>query len=125
MRNLRKAALAGATAVAVAFGTTSVALADDTATAQNSVNPDNQEGETTKAEGSRATEIGKRLEADQTAYGPALFGSSKGEADGEEEAFAQQPVWAKILYGLTIAASVAAALGLVVGPLYNFVVHGL
>ncbi|AQQ15518.1 hypothetical protein CGLAU_07815 [Corynebacterium glaucum] len=127
MRNLRKAAFAGATAVAVAFGSTSVALAQDAAASSNNTTNATVQGveQPTNAEGSLSSRIGNSLESDQTAYGPALFGSSKGEAAGESETFEQQPVWAKILYGLSIFASVAAAFGLIVAPLYNFVVHGL
>ena len=132
MRNLRKAAFAGATAVAVAFGSTSVALAQDAAASSNDTTVATSSTETkdgverpTKGEESLSSRIGNSLESDQTAYGPAIFGSSKGEAAGESETFEQQPVWAKILYGLSIFASVAAAFGLIVAPLYNFVVHGL
>ncbi|WP_301925061.1 hypothetical protein [Corynebacterium glaucum] len=136
MRNLRKAAFAGATAVAVAFGSTSVALAEDAAASSNDITVSSSSTETekdaangtqkpTEGEGSLSSRIGNSIESDQTAYGPAIFGSSKGEAAGESETFEQQPVWAKILYGLSIFASVAAAFGLIVAPLYNFVVHGL
>ncbi|OAA17841.1 hypothetical protein CAFEA_07045 [Corynebacterium afermentans subsp. afermentans] len=117
MRNFRKAALAGATAVAVAFGSTAVATAE-------TVNPDNQLGEATAGDSSLSSRIGAGLEGDQTAYGPALFGSSHGEAEGETEAYEQQPAWAKLFHALTIFTAVSALVGMIVGPAYNFVVHG-
>lgn len=110
MRNFRKAALAGATAVAVAFGSASIATA--------------QTPETETKQVSTSSKIGDTVEKDKTADGQAIFGSSKkNETTGET--FEQQPVWAKIFYGTTIFTSVAALVGLVLGPVYNFFVHGL
>lgn len=104
MRNFRQVALAGATALAVTFGSTAVASA---------------ETEPTKVESgpSLSSKIGKDLESDQKADGRAIFGVQK-------ESFETQPAWAKLLYGLLIFNSAAAFFGLVVGPAYNFIVHG-
>lgn len=113
MRNFQKAALAGATAVALTFGTTAVATAEETAGSSN------QETSSTQPAGEKeslSSKIGRELEKDKTANGEHIFGSSKD--------FSDQPEWAKILYGTTITAGVAAFIGLIVGPLYNFVVHG-
>lgn len=113
MRNFQKAALAGATAVAMTFGTTAVA------TAVEQAGNTNQETSTTQAAGEKeslSSKIGRELEKDKTADGRNIFGSSKN--------LSNEPAWAKILYGTTIAAGVAAFIGLIVGPLYNFVVHG-
>lgn len=105
MRNFRQVALAGATALAVTFGSTAVASADQT--------------EATKVESgpSLSSEIGKHLDSEKTADGRAIFGVQK-------EGFEEQPAWAKLLYGLLIFNSAAAFFGLVVGPAYNFIVHG-
>lgn len=113
MRNFQKAALAGATAVAMTFGTTAVATAVEPAD-----NP-GQETSSTQPAGEKeslSSKIGRELEKDKTANGENIFGSSKN--------LSNEPAWAKVLYGTTITAGVAAFIGLIVGPLYNFVVHG-
>ena len=104
MRNFRQVALAGATALAVTFGSTAVASADT---------------EPTKVESgpSLSHKIGKHLESDHEADGREIFGVQK-------EGFETQPAWAKLLYGLLVFNSAAAFFGLVVGPAYNFIVHG-
>lgn len=55
--------------------------------------------------------------ADHEAQGAALFGFNK---DG----FETQPGWAQTLYVLTVLGVVGSFIGLVVGPVYNFFVHG-
>ena len=108
MRNFRQVALAGATAVAVTFGSTAVAAAQTETPAT-----------TTAAESgpSLSHKIGKHLDSGTTADGRAIFGVQK-------EGFEEQPAWAKLLYGLLIFNSAAAFFGLIVGPAYNFIVHG-
>lgn len=107
MRNFRQVALAGATALAVTFGSTAVAAAEELTTT------------TTAAESgpSLSHKIGKHLKSDQKADGREIFGVQK-------EGFEAEPAWAKLLYGLLIFNSAAAFFGLVVGPAYNFIVHG-
>lgn len=114
MRKFEKAALAGATAVAVAFGSAAVAPAEeatpDTATvAATQATP-------TAGTGSAATKVGHDLEADKGADGTKIFGFEKD--------LASQPAWAQLFYGVTVLAGVSAFIGLIVGPLYNFIVHG-
>ena len=135
MRNFRKAALAGATAAAVAFGSTAVATAETTAEettaaeatttyerATRTVEPtvDGKDGvepgSSAKIANSERLEFRKGDELQGT-DGEALFGSSK-------ENFGEQPLYAQIAYGATIFTVVSAVIGLVVGPLYNFIVHG-
>ena len=108
MRNFRQVALAGATALAVTFGSTAVAAAKTETSAT-----------TTAAESgpSLSHEIGKHLDSGTTADSRAIFGVQK-------EGFEEQPAWAKLLYGLLIFNSAAAFFGLIVGPAYNFIVHG-
>lgn len=123
---IRNAAIAGATALAVAFGGTTVASADV-----------NQNGNTVPVEQadpsktgagqkedqtpedytpSLSSKIGNKLEGDQAANGVGIFGSSKD--------FSGQPAWAKVFYGATVLAGVGALLGGIIGPVYNFFVHG-
>lgn len=137
MRNFRKAALAGATAVAVAFGSTAVAIAEPAPTGEENKAVDNytapiRERDAAKdavvdadgkVQGTGSSNIARSFGAvDEDgnlkgADGQALFGKEKPN-------FGKQPGWAKAGYVLTIFAAVSAAVGLIVGPLYNFVVHG-
>lgn len=128
---IRNAAIAGATALAVAFGGTTVASAEDTAapkqeqssTANGSSTSDNK-GESTPDEKDAAKgaslsstiNTGLKLEGDKEADGQKIFGSSKD--------LSEQPKWAKVLYGTTIATAIATLIGMVVGPLANFVQFG-
>lgn len=128
---IRNAAIAGATALAVAFGGTTVASAEDTAapkqeqssTANSSSTSDNK-GESTPDEKDAAKgaslsskiNTGLKLEGDKEADGQKIFGSSKD--------LSEQPKWAKVLYGTTIATAIATLIGMVVGPLANFVQFG-
>ena len=139
MRNFRKAALAGATAVAVAFGSTAVATAETkkpeatptpTYTSYPAPVRDQKPGvdnDAEKANGS-STKLGNKLgvweEKDGKVQvngvdGRAIFGSHK-----KENGFDNQPKYAKAAYGLTVFTAVSAVIGLIVGPLYNFIVHG-
>lgn len=134
---IRNAAIAGATALAVAFGGTTVASAEETATpnqeqssnANGSSNSADKAGESNTADktgedkdaakgASLSSKIntGLNLEGDQEADGQAIFGSSKD--------LSEQPKWAKVLYGTTIATAIATLIGMVVGPLANFVQFG-
>ncbi|CAM3148342.1 MULTISPECIES: hypothetical protein [Corynebacterium] len=119
MRNFRKAALAGATAVALAFGSTTIAAAEETAAPET-----NNQTPADAQKPSASTKIGASLGAyDENgnataADGREIFGS-------EKEHFGEQPGWAIAFYATTIFAAVSALVGLVVGPAYNFVVHGL
>mgnify|MGYP001629845917 CR=1 FL=1 len=118
---IRNAALAGATAIAVAFGGTTVASAAETADgssydgifAGSSNDLANSKGET-KKEGSLSSKID--LENDQATNGRDIFGSSKD--------FSAVPAWAKALYAATIVGGIGALVGGVIGPVYNFIVHG-
>lgn len=126
MRNFRKAALAGATAVAVAFGSTTMAVAEEAGTPADETNQTQDAGssnEGTDSQASGSTKIGAGLGAYDkdgatAADGRAIFGSDK-------TGFGEQPDWAKAFYALTIFTSAAAFVGMIVGPAYNFVVHGL
>lgn len=108
MRNFRQVALAGATALAVTFGSTAVATAETPVTLSSAAEAESGP--------SLSHKIGKYLDSGTAADGRAIFGVQKD--------FEEQPAWAKLLYGLLIFNSAAAFFGLVVGPAYNFIVHG-
>lgn len=139
MRNFRMATIAGATAVAVAFGSTSVAFAEDAP--ENSTAPttteqqQSQEGRgefdrvagPSKADGGSSTRIGKALGGwSKDTEGKTIeHGADGTEIFGSEKNLSSQPVWAQLLYSLNLITVIGALIGLVAGPLYNFVVHGL
>ena len=125
---IRNAAIAGATALAVAFGGTTVASADETVD-QNGNNVTVEQANPSKTGNGQAedqtpedytpslsSKIGNKLEGDQAANGVGIFGSSKD--------FSGQPAWAKVFYGATVVAGLGALLGGIIGPVYNFFVHG-
>ncbi len=120
---IRNAALAGATAIAVAFGGTTVASAQETIN-QGDHTVEVEDAQSTTAgndnadvEGSNmSSRIGDKFEKEKPAQGPAIFGSSKD--------LGSQPKWAQAFYGLTITAGVAALIGGIIGPVYNFIMHG-
>lgn len=131
MRNFRKAALAGATAVAVAFGSTAVATAetteDNTAAENTYVAPSRpveakdgkdgvKPGSSEKITHSKWLEFRDKDGNLRGTDGQAIF--------GKKDNFDAQPTYAKVGYGLTIFTAVSAVIGLIVGPLYNFIVHG-
>ncbi|MDK8898356.1 MULTISPECIES: hypothetical protein [unclassified Corynebacterium] len=133
---IRNAALAGATALAVAFGGSTVAFAAETTEQGDNTVTVEKQSQSKKSQSktgpggvadttpedytpSLSSKIGniEGLESDQAADGTAIFGIKK---DG----FSEQPEWAKVLYGVTVAAGVSALLGTIIGPVYNFFVHG-
>ena len=123
---IRNAAIAGATALAVAFGGTTVASAQETVTQDDhnvtveQQNPSKTakggEDDNGKSDGSLSSKLGHKLEGDKAANGVGIFGSSKD--------FSDQPAWAKVFYGATVVAGIGALLGGIIGPVYNFFVHG-
>ncbi len=135
---IRNAAIAGATALAVAFTGTSVAVAQEaTPTTQAPVEAGsasfdgasskkdtaNEESKPEDKKGTLSSKLGNKLEGDKPAQGAGIFGSSKG--DGEHEwSFDQQPAWAKVFFGTTIFAAVASVIGLVLGPVANYFQFG-
>ena len=139
MRNFRKAALAGATAVAVAFGSTAVATAEtEKAQPENSATAAPTRTAEAKdnngQEPGSATRIGHALgvwEKDKDGNvqlngtdGRALFGSSTDSETQNGGNWGDQPTYAKAGYILSIFTAVSAVVGLDVGPLYNYFVHG-
>ena len=122
MRNLRNIALAGATAVALTFGGTSVAVAAE-APAQDQQQSSQQDAGkgSSKAGGSWQHKFGRALgidPKDEKTYkvkGEDMWGVKKAE---------DLPDSAKTLYGLTIALGVFAGLSALAAPIYNFFKFG-
>ena len=138
MRSFRTAAVAGASALALTFSGTAVATAqdgddlipDDNVTQEQ--DPIDQGGNEVPVEDYEPTapepdedyepslssdiNTGSSLEGDQPAQGPAIFGSSK-DLDS-------QPRWAQLLYGASILGGLGSLIGVIVGPIVNFLNHG-
>ena len=118
MRNFRNAAIAGATAVALTFGGTTVATAaeedqDTTATgSQENGNSGSSEGRSwqTALGGSLGNDHG-----DSKVKGRDLWGKERAE---------DNPEIAETLRGLSIALGVFAGLTFLIAPAYNFVKFG-
>ena len=120
---IRNAAIAGATALAVAFAGTTVAVAaEGPSSAETTQTTTANEGSSQQASSNEGQSFPNKvdqdlqLEGEKPADGTKLFGSSKD--------FSEQPVWAKVLYSLTILGGIGAVLGGVIGPVYNFINHG-
>mgnify|MGYP007072545819 CR=1 FL=1 len=126
---IRKAAIAGATAVAVAFSGTSIATAETTVDQKTTVDQNGNQIDVDehtnqvdhpedKGEQSLSSKINQdlNLEAEKPANAVAIFGSSKD--------FSKVPNWAKALYGLLITGGIGSVLGMIVGPLHNFIKYG-
>ena len=119
---IRNAAIAGATALAVAFGGTTVAVAAEGSSDAAQTAPATNEGSSQQGSSSESQSFPNKvdqdlkLEGEKAADGTKIFGSSKD--------FSEQPVWAKVLYSLTILGGIGAVLGGVIGPVVNFINHG-
>lgn len=132
MRSFRIAAVAGASALAMTFGSISAVSADEVVepapvesieqdgrdlpvTGEPDVRDDQGEKD---PNGSLSSKInnGLNLDGDKAAQGPAIFGSSK-DLDS-------QPRWAQLLYAGTILGALGTVIGAIVGPIYNFFAHG-
>lgn len=136
---IRNAAVAGATALALTFGGSTVAFAQDAAPTNvenQSKTAPNGKADTTPEDykASLSSKVGNWFDKGEDdnihtgANGQAIFGSSKHEnCDANETAecehLADQPTWAKTAYGVGVASAVASVIGLI-GVVYNFFVHG-
>lgn len=117
MHNFRKATLAAATAAAVAFGSTAVAVAEeDTANLTPEQIAAQQAEEKAAKRAEREAKLQEKFEADKPVDYKTFFSS---------EDFSTNPEWAKWLFAGGIAVMVSAVIGLIIGPLYNYIVHGL
>lgn len=149
MRNFRKAALAGATAVAVATGSMSVAVAQDAPKAEGNLatqiglssqawrpktaDDKAKEAGTTEVKQNKAEdrdgkkgETQLRQNSNNTVSTGVDWANFTGPWDFETPVEdGGTPLWVPILFAGGIAAMVSAVVGLIVGPLYNFIVHGM
>ncbi|KXI15995.1 hypothetical protein HMPREF3227_02150 [Corynebacterium sp. CMW7794] len=107
---IRKAAIAGATALAVAFSGASIATAAEAPSDQNTTSSNQTENK------GGSSKIGDALDADTNADGRKIFGQ---DAD-----VSSQPAWAQALYGIGIASAVVTVIGGLVGPALNFIKFG-
>lgn len=116
MRNFRNAAIAGATALALTFGGTSVATAAPE-TNNSSTQQDNTQtpGLSSKI-GQGIFKIGEHGGTNDKTDGQKIFGSSK-DWDNANEA-------GKRLYIFTAILGVTAAAALLIAPAYNFIKFG-
>ncbi|APT92327.1 hypothetical protein CPHO_04850 [Corynebacterium phocae] len=126
---IRKAALAGATAIAVTFSGTVAATAQETTetnTGSSSIFPSEKRADTDaegnlinngdKKDSTMSSKLGSLLDATKPADGTKIFGD---DAD-----VSSQPKWAQALYGVGIASIVITILGGLVGPVLNFIQYG-
>ena len=130
MRNFRKAALAGATAVAVAFGSTAVATAETEGTEAPKAPytaPVREVKAKDSKDGVEPASSNKIVQSEWLEFRDKdgnLRGTDGEAIFGKKDNFDAQPRYAKLGYGATIFTAVSALVGLIVGPLYNFFVHG-
>lgn len=130
MRNFRKAALAGATAVAVAFGSTAVATAETEGTEAPKAPytaPVREVKAKDSKDGVEPASSNKIVQSEWLQFRDEdgnLRGTDGEAIFGKKDNFNAQPRYAKLGYGATIFTAVSALVGLIVGPLYNFFVHG-
>lgn len=125
MRKFQKAALAGATAVAVAFGSTSVAFAEDKDTVAESNIPTREPNADDRAGKGQSTSSKLAHSSGVVDKDGNLTGAKGTDIFGKDKNWDNLAPWAKAGYITTIFLSVSAAVGLVFGPLYNFFVHGM
>ncbi|MGO2695036.1 MAG: hypothetical protein ACTILH_06100 [Corynebacterium casei] len=129
---IRNAAIAGATAIAVAFGGTTIASAEEATNDENissnvegtssdlSSDPEGEESDggslSSKIGDSGLVNKGDDDNKNTQFNGRDVFGSSKN--------FENVPSWAESFYALTIVASIGSLIGLVVGPAANYFQFG-
>ncbi|APT94796.1 hypothetical protein [Corynebacterium stationis] len=113
---IRNAAIAGATAIAVAFGGTTIASAeegDTSSLSSESGTADSAPTLSSKIADSPVVDRGEGNDKNTQFTGQDIFGSSKN--------FDNVPDWAQGFYALTVLASIGSIIGLIVGPLANYI----
>lgn len=131
---IRNAAIAGATAIAVAFGGTTIASAQ-----QNDEENVSSDAENTSSELSSDEDAASEEEGNGGSLSSKIGDSDlvdKGEGDDKNTQFNGRdvfgsskdhdniPSWAQSFYALTIVASIGSLIGLVVGPAANYFQFG-
>ncbi|SIS43471.1 hypothetical protein SAMN05444817_103190 [Corynebacterium appendicis CIP 107643] len=125
MRTFRNAALAGATALALTFGGTAVAGAEENQPVT---------GQETQGESGSEQNLGGDKPRSSSTRAFALIGGDHSDRDtymvNGRDLFGLTKEWdnvgtpAKVLYGLTVALGSVAAFGLILAPLDNFIKYG-
>lgn len=123
MRKFRNAALAGATAMALTFGGTSVAMAEENTDTQPAAPAGtSQQEKSTSSQTSLQHVIGRDIfqinpkdDTTNEVEGQKIFG---------EKNWDEVPFGWKFLYGSTWALGIVAAIALVAGPIDNFIKYG-
>jgi len=115
---IRNAAIAGATALAVAFGGVAVASAEDTTNERASLgqNLSSVIKDTKADDGEHLTlssKIGANADKDQKVTGHDLLGKQKGE---------NNPRWGEIWRDGTVALGITSAIGTLIGA-YNYALY--
>lgn len=139
MRAFRNAALAGATALAVTFGGTTVAVAETTEQPANQATQSDGKQETA-TEGKQQAPAGEKEKPKasseskiQHKIGKDLFGIVPGETSdtingenvfGSSKDFSEENAATKFFYSLTVILGVTAILGLIIAPLQNYLKYG-
>ena len=131
---IRNAAIAGATAIAVAFGGTTIASAQENEEENVSSNVENTSSDLSSDEDAASEEEGNGGSLSSKIGDSDLV--DKGEGDDKNTQFNGRdvfgsskdhdniPSWAKSFYALTIVASIGSLIGLVVGPAANYIQFG-
>ncbi|MEY8577507.1 hypothetical protein AALI21_04245 [Corynebacteriaceae bacterium 6-324] len=131
---IRNAAIAGATAIAVAFGGTTIASAQQNDEENVSSDVENTSSELSSDEDAASEEEGNGGSLSSRIGDSELV--DKGEGDDKNTQFNGRdvfgsskdhdniPSWAQSFYALTIVASIGSLIGLVVGPAANYFQFG-
>ena len=131
---IRNAAIAGATAIAVAFGGTTIASAQQNDEENVSSDVENTSSELSSDEDAASEEEGNGGSLSSRIGDSELV--DKGEGDDKNTQFNGRdvfgsskdhdniPSWAESFYALTIVASIGSLIGLVVGPAANYFQFG-
>lgn len=132
---IRNAAIAGATAIAVAFGGTTIASAEEANNDENiSSNVEGTSSDLSSDEDAASEEEGNGGSLSSKIGDSDLV--DKGEDDNKNTQFNGRdvfgsskdhdniPSWAESFYALTIVASIGSLIGLVVGPVANYFQFG-
>lgn len=114
---IRNAAIAGATAIAITFGGTTIASAEEESSlSSQSGTADSAPTLSSKIADSPLVNRGEGNDKNTQFTGQDLFGSSKN--------LDNVPDWAQGFYALTVVASIGSIIGLIVGPLANYIQFG-
>lgn len=116
MRAFRNAALAGATALAVTFGGSTVAVAEPVDSPQQPATVQGCTDNTPSSSAQTIFGIEKACDENDTLRGDVLF--------GKETNISSQGQGAKVFYALTIILGLTTVFGLIIAPFHNYLKYG-